>query len=841
MLRSLSFFLIGLCLSTAQCFAYSGGTGEPNDPYQIATPQDLIDLGNEPNDYDKDFILTADIDLSGYTFDQAVIAPDEDGDSSFDGTEFLGSFDGQGHVVSHLSIQGAYYLGLFGKCSSGAIISNLGLEAVDVNSIGDSIGGLVGRNYGRITSSYSTGSVSGTGVYVGGLVGVNSSGSITSSYSTGLVSGTGDYVGGLVGHNSGLITSSYSTGSVSGDDDVGGLVGYNGGSTTSSYSTGSVSGNDRVGGLVGINGGSTTSSYSTGSVSGTGVFVGGLVGWNYYGSITSSYSTGSVSGNDRVGGLVGYNGGSITSSYSTGSVSGILDGVGGLVGVNGGSITSSFWDNQTSGQSESAGGTGLTTAQMHSIQTYINASWDLVGETPHGTCNYWVIQEGHYPSLAVFSELLPVELNGAGSLDDPYLLTDVNELGSVWSRPGACYRLEADIDLNDIVWNSAVVPGFGGVFDGNEHVISSLRINGGGCLGLFGICTSNATIFNLGLESVDVSGTGYFVGGLVGVNGGSITSSYSTGLVTGDYDVGGLVGDNSGSITSSYSTGLVTGDYDVGGLVGDNSGSITSSYSTGSVSGDDDVGGLVGDNSGSITSSYSTGSVSGDDDVGGLVGVNGGRFVGDNDGIIMSSYSTGSVTGDYDVGGLVGNNYNGTITSSYSTGSVTGISNYLYNIGGLVGWNEGSITSSYSTGSVTGIGEGAGGGLVGRNYYGSITSSYSTGSVSGDYFYGCVGGLVGCNEEGLIASSYSTGSVSGNVHVGGLVGFNYGIIILSFWDTQTSGQANSAGGTGLITSEMQYIDTFLDEGWDFVDETANGTEDIWWMPVSDYPRLWWEE
>jgi len=42
---------------------YSGGTGEPNDPYQIATAEDLMLLGDSPEDYDKHFILTADIDL----------------------------------------------------------------------------------------------------------------------------------------------------------------------------------------------------------------------------------------------------------------------------------------------------------------------------------------------------------------------------------------------------------------------------------------------------------------------------------------------------------------------------------------------------------------------------------------------------------------------------------------------------------------------------------------------------------------------------------------------------------------------------------------------------------
>ncbi len=35
--------------------------------------------------------------------------------------------------------------------------------------------------------------------------------------------------------------------------------------------------------------------------------------------------------------------------------------------------------------------------------------------------------------------------------------------------------------------------------------------------------------------------------------------------------------------------------------------------------------------------------------------------------------------------------------------------------------------------------------------------------------------------------------------------------------------------------------TFLDAGWDFLNETANGTDDIWRiLEGQDYPRLWWE-
>jgi len=59
-----------------------------------------------------------------------------------------------------------------------------------------------------------------------------------------------------------------------------------------------------------------------------------------------------------------------------------------------------------------------------------------------------------------------------------------------------------------------------------------------------------------------------------------------------------------------------------------------------------------------------------------------------------------------------------------------------------------------------------------------------------------VGGLVGENEGATVSNSYSNGSVTGDCCVGGLVGFNLGIVRNSFWDTETSGQATSAGGTG---------------------------------------------
>ena len=129
---------------------------------------------------------------------------------------------------------------------------------------------------------------------------------------------------------------------------------------------------------------------------------------------------------------------------------------------------------------------------------------------------------------------------------------------------------------------------------------------------------------------------------------------------------------------------------------------------------------------------------------------------------------------------------------------------------------------------------------------GTITGCYAEGgSVSGE---ATVRGLVGVlNWGATITDCYvDGGSVSGTRCVGGLVGENYwGEVIEvmdSFWDTQTSGQVTNDGRTGKTTAEMQVESTFTDAGWDFGDESVNGTEDIWWiLEGQDYPRLWWEK
>jgi hypothetical protein len=84
--------------------------------------------------------------------------------------------------------------------------------------------------------------------------------------------------------------------------------------------------------------------------------------------------------------------------------------------------------------------------------------------------------------------------------------------------------------------------------------------------------------------------------------------------------------------------------------------------------------------------------------------------------------------------------------------------------------------------------------------------------------------------------------VTGLDYVGGLVGRNYqGTVSNSFWDTETSGQATSDGGTGKTTTEMQNTATFSGAGWNIVAVANPGdrNDSYIWNIVDDetYPFL----
>jgi len=429
---------------------------------------------------------------------------------------------------------------------------------------------------------------------------------------------------------------------------------------------------------------------------------------------------------------------------------------------------------------------------------------------------------------------------GSGTADDPYRIgtaDDLLALGADTNDYDANFILIADIDLASYTFTAAVIAPdinnyvdgfqgtpFTGIFDGACHKISNLTISVTGSsyigyLGLFGYIEGPVpdypdynykdVVKNLTIEDVNIicSSNPYSTfntGGLVGYNFfGGVSNCVATGTITGQERVsalGGLVGYNeSGSVSNCSSMVTISGNLGVAGM-----------------------GGLIGYSYyGSITHCSAAGNVRGLN----LAG--------------RTAYTTG-------LGGLVGIQEGGSITDSWAeanvvaSGDTTGAT--ASSFGGLVGYNDGgSISQCYATGDVNSD-YGCVGGLVGQNYYYPTTSiisnCYATGNVSGD---GSVGGLAGGND-GTISNCYSIGTVIGEDHFGGLVGSSdYGTVTDSFWDINTSGLTGSDGGTGKTTTEMKTESTFTDAGWDFVGETINGTEDIWWiLEHITYPKLNWQ-
>jgi hypothetical protein len=164
---------------------------------------------------------------------------------------------------------------------------------------------------------------------------------------------------------------------------------------------------------------------------------------------------------------------------------------------------------------------------------------------------------------------------------------------------------------------------------------------------------------------------------LVGnMNAGSLSNTYATGDVAGKRNVGGLAGfaANGVSMADSYAEGSVTAnnpsgpEINIGGFIGEiQDATLTRSYATGAVDGEYSTGGLAGAvGPAKISDSFATGAVNGTSEIGGLAG----NMV-DSNANITTSYAVGSVTGSSEVGGLVGSQ-NGTVTDSYWDTEATG-------------------------------------------------------------------------------------------------------------------------------------------------------------------------
>lgn len=368
-------------------------------------------------------------------------------------------------------------------------------------------------------------------------------------------------------------------------------------------------------------------------------------------------------------------------------------------------------------------------------------------------------------------------MTGSGTPGDPYVIYNVTDLQNMANNLSAYYVLNCSIDASATVgWNGgagfAPVGPFTGQLDGNNYTISELYINRTG--------TTEVGLFS----NIDT--------GVVG------NLTFYDCDVRGRHEVGILVGDvASATVTDVACVSCdVRGQTYVGGLIG------RSAYDT--VTGcsyqgflrqywydwrGHSVGGLVGY---AIASTYTRCYTN-------IIG------------------SGGSMSEKY--GGMFGSlETNNDVDQCYAVGSfsiVFDASGYKWRAGGFAGY----------------IGAGT-----------HVNDCYARVDVAVSPNGERIGGFSGQQAvdefgyTGQINNCYSTGAVSGGPsYVGGFNGYRSSGIVDCFWDTQTSGQASSAGGTGKSTTEMKTEFTFTDAGWDF-----STIWDIGGTVNDGYPYfLWW--
>ncbi len=599
---------------------------------------------------------------------------------------------------------------------------------------------------------------------------------------------------------------------VTGHNNAAALVGFNntGSSVSRCYSTGSISGVSSIAGLVGVSFATVSECYSTADINATEHNNGGLIGYCLNATTTNSYSRGSVTaGGNNTGGLIGVNDGGCTveNCFSTGTVSGAGQDPGGFVGDNnGGTITNSFWDITTSGMTESWGGTGLPTDEMKNMITFLNAGWDFVDETVNGTNEYWsfnsVVNDG-YPFL---------NFQGNSRENRLVLLTDSVDnifINGATAHFNIVYLGDNNPTAYGVCWNTAGNPTLSDNFTDEGGTSSSGNFSSD----ITGLSAN--TTYHVRAYATDTDGTTY--------GDDLIFKTYSApsagdGTEGNPYEISSLA-----NLTWLSQTPEVWGSYFT--QTADIDASTTSTWDDGD-GGDADGFLPVGNNAIPFTGEYNGNNhiisdlfiYRPNNDTIGLFGHI------SNASIENLGVENATISGQIHTGVLVGlSNAGSLITHCYTSGSVDGVSGS----GGLAGTSFSVVSECYSTADINAT-EHNNGGLIGYCLNATTNNSYSRGSVTAGGNNN--GGLIGVNDGNCtIDNCFSTGAVSDGVQdIGGFIGDNDGgTITNSFWDVTTSGMTTSAGGTGLATEEMKNMVTYLNVGWDFIDETLNGTNEYW--------------
>ena len=298
--------------------------------------------------------------------------------------------------------------------------------------------------------------------------------------------------------------------------------------------------------------------------------------------------------------------------------------------------------------------------------------------------------------------------NGSGTESDPYLIESAEQLAFLsymvnknFDTQGLYFRLTTDIDLNgseDQPWkpigrydmgfdedgcdrgnlNSIGYSPrtmFRGHFDGCDHVISNLYIDGDGYAGVFGYADSRVADEPAVIENLWVS-NGYIqgghCGGIVGQGSRLVVSHCRNGADIEGVYVGGIVGNGGEAVSNCSNTGRLTG-MEVGGIVGGISGAeVTECFNEGDIMASRTAGGIVcGAQKATIENCYNIGTVAAIGDsttyypmAGGLAG--------------SASYGRSTMRNSYNVGEVTGNHYVGCLVGYVTSSTIISVENSYY-------------------------------------------------------------------------------------------------------------------------------------------------------------------
>ena len=752
--------------------------------------------------------------IVGYTYGTGSIS---DCRNTEDG-KITGSGDQVGGIVGSANVP-------VSNCENNGTVSGPG-----------TVGGIVGlatidAPIDRCTNT-SSGSVTGTGNSIGGILG-GGTGTLDNCVNEGSVTGK-DNAGGIAGNilHTGIVRNCLNKGSISGADCVGGLVGKIGetsdgteasGVLESSKNNGTVEGNASVGGAAGILHGTACNCENNGTVTGKGTGVAGVVGYCKSGGTVSGCKNLSTftAGAKMAGGVVGANAGTVSGCVNKAEVKGgSFETIGGIVGSNGitGTITGCTNTANVSSSTSCIGGiTGLNYGKITGCANggQISTSSGLVGGITGESC---------------------------GDVTDCTNTGKVNSKTDGTAYAGGIVGLSNGGNITGCS-NSNQISGGGGIggivgsFTGSKTIKNCTNtgyINAyvGFAGGIVGSLQENCTLSNC-TNTNTVNGNGKdYVGGIAGqvAKNNNISDCVNGGAVSGAEYVGGIIGANvrSGNYTRLTNNGKINGTVQVGGIIGDCYATVSDCRNTASVTGvggsGDGVGGIAGRcEDGSISQCDNTGAVTGTYMTGGIVGV------AESD--VTECYNHAGVTSNVGneanvgIGGIVGYSSGINILKCVNYAAAISGGNNGKRVGGIVGWtshtnvelcrNYSDVKAYKEAGGIAGFTYDVGNPHDGKNYT-VVQKCINTGNVSasaavrwdGLTLYYCnanVGGIVGKADWYTVINQCTSNNPNAKIsapdgdRAGGIVGYLYNATVKNSYNTSQVSAYDRAGG---IVGEM---------------------------------------